>query len=122
MQAFRPSRRCRYPEQALVGGGDVGRLHRSIWIGRIKTVDESLGHRFRGYQREPHHIRIADKPGEAVVRVRGVFERRLELAERCHPVKRVWRGGEPLREDRVLLRDVIAIEAVKEERSDSRCP
>ena len=44
MQAFRPPQPCRHPEQALVSGCDVGRLHRSIRIGRIKTVDESLGH------------------------------------------------------------------------------
>src|SRR4029079_10403560 len=30
------------------------------------------------------------------------------------PIKRIWRGGEPLPEGRVLLRDVIAIETVKE--------
>src|SRR5215203_3176180 len=98
MQAFRPPQRCLHPEQALVSGCDVGRLHRSIRIGRIKAVDESLGHRLRGNQRKPHHIRGADEPGEAVIRVRGVVERWLELAEWGHPLTRIWRGGEPLPE------------------------
>ena len=86
----------------------------SVRIGRIKAVDESLGHRVKGHQRQPHHVRSGEQPGEAVVGVRGVVERRLELAERGDAVERGWRGGEPLRQGRVLLGDVVAVEAVEE--------
>ena len=46
--------------------------------GGIKAVDELKCHRVERHQRQPHHVGAGQQPGEAVVRVRRVVERRLE--------------------------------------------
>ena len=54
---------------------------RPVQIGRIKAADESIGHRVERHQRQTQHVIAGQQAGEAVVGVRRVVERRLEIAE-----------------------------------------
>ena len=105
---------ARRAEQATVGCRDVGGAPAGR-SARIEAAGEALGHRVKRTSAADAPCRI---PSSSRARpwsgCDGVVERRLELAELCDAVERGWRGGEPLRQRRVLLRDVVAVEAVEE--------